>query len=642
MNQTKPYFKHWGWIVVLLSGSILLFFFMWLAQTGSAAPQAVITVNTPADVVADDGFCSLREAITAANSDTSSGSLPGECAAGNGTDTIVITNPKPSGFLFLSRSGAFEDNNLTGDLDIQSSLTINGATDNQTVLLVEGQIDRAFDIFPGNTVTFRNIDIIGGLAPNDGLNGEHGGGIRNQGALTLMNVIIASNRTAAGSNIDLPAQAGNGGNGGGIYSAGSGASLTIIGGRIADNRTGNGGNCEVYDCRSGAGGSGGAIYASGLVTIVQGIVELNGAGNSGINLDEGSLGGGDGGGIALENATAVIQSTAVYSNIAGASQPGGLPITLIGNGGDGGGIYVADDATLTLTRSTVAGNRAGETLGTVDYGRPGYGGGIFAGGATVLDHVTISGNTTQTDLTSVAGGGLYGEAMTIHHSTIAYNTATGPDGRGGGIGGEGYTLLNTLLGNNVAPLGADCGAIFQSEGYNLIESLDDSCIVLGDTATNVSGDDPKLGALANNGGATLTHALATNSPALDRGSCPVGTDQRGLPRPFEIPTLPNPDNGCDIGSYELQNGSGVPTRTITPTPSNTPTITNTPTGTNTPTSTATATPTRTHTATPTTTPTITPTPTSTLYPTYTPSPTWTPPAGLRNLYLPLIHRDTRN
>lgn len=204
MNQTNKGIKQWEWLVVLFASTIMLFLFSRIARTGKAAPQEVITVNYPGDIIADDGFCSLREAITAANTDTPSGTLPGECVAGNGTDMIIIDNPKPSGFLFVSRSGAFEDNNLTGDLDILSSLTIQGSTNNQNVILVEGQIDRAFDIFPGNTVTFRYIDIIGGVAPNDGFNGEQGGGIRNQGALTLINTILASNRTSAGSDIDLP------------------------------------------------------------------------------------------------------------------------------------------------------------------------------------------------------------------------------------------------------------------------------------------------------------------------------------------------------------------------------------------------------------------------------------------------------
>ncbi len=54
-----------------------------LAVVGSAG-AATITVNTNADVEADDGDCTLREAIIAANTDTASGVMTDECAAGSG------------------------------------------------------------------------------------------------------------------------------------------------------------------------------------------------------------------------------------------------------------------------------------------------------------------------------------------------------------------------------------------------------------------------------------------------------------------------------------------------------------------------------------------------------------------------------
>ena len=52
---------------------------------------ASITVNTTDDVVdGNDGKCSFREALFAANFDSASGAAGGECAAGNGDDTISI------------------------------------------------------------------------------------------------------------------------------------------------------------------------------------------------------------------------------------------------------------------------------------------------------------------------------------------------------------------------------------------------------------------------------------------------------------------------------------------------------------------------------------------------------------------------
>jgi hypothetical protein len=87
-------------------------------------------VSTAADTVADDGHFSLREAITSANLDAASGAAAGECAAGAGADTVTL----PSGFFELSRPGAIENNNVTGDLDVGGDTTIAGASSGTTTI----------------------------------------------------------------------------------------------------------------------------------------------------------------------------------------------------------------------------------------------------------------------------------------------------------------------------------------------------------------------------------------------------------------------------------------------------------------------------------------------------------------------------
>jgi hypothetical protein len=64
---------------------------------------------------------------------------------------------------------------------------------------------------------------------------------------------------------------------------------------------------------------------------------------------------------------------------------------------------------------------------------------------------------------------------------------------------------------------------------------------------------PLLGPLRDNGGLTLTHALLSDSPAIDNGfSSFAGNDQRGLGFARESPSgLP------DIGAYEVQRGDIV-------------------------------------------------------------------------------------
>jgi len=102
--------------------------------------------------------------------------------------------------------------------------------------------------------------------------------------------------------------------------------------------------------------------------------------------------------------------------------------------------------------------------------------------------------------------------------------------------------------------------------------------------------------LADNGGGTYTHALLSNSPAINAGDnvgCPA-TDQRGVSRPQGA--------ACDIGAYEFDGTASTPTATPTATATNTATAaaTNTPTASatgNPPTATATATPAATNTPT---------------------------------------------
>ena len=77
-------------------------------------------------------------------------------------------------------------------------------------------------------------------------------------------------------------------------------------------------------------------------------------------------------------------------------------------------------------------------------------------------------------------------------------------------------------------------------------SDDDSC-----GSMPVSAGALALGPLANNGGATMTHALLEGSVAIDAAvDCtdwfgqPVTTDQRGVARPQGL--------GCDVGAFERE------------------------------------------------------------------------------------------
>lgn len=70
-------------VIISTLGAFLLL--LWVCAPAGAA---TITVNSAADTTADDGACTLREAITAANDNVASGAMASECAAGEAAPTI--------------------------------------------------------------------------------------------------------------------------------------------------------------------------------------------------------------------------------------------------------------------------------------------------------------------------------------------------------------------------------------------------------------------------------------------------------------------------------------------------------------------------------------------------------------------------
>jgi hypothetical protein len=242
----------------------------------------------------------------------------------------------------------------------------------------------------------------------------------------------------------------------------------------------------------------------------------------------------------------------------------------------GGGIY-NDGGTLSLTNSTVSGNTADN------------GGGIYnQGGTTTLTNSTVSGNTATT------GGGIYndGGTLSLTNSTVSGNTASAVGGIynfgtlnltsvtvafnsatsvgegvftvGGGVFNFGTAnLSNTIVAKNSAQDGPDFGgAISQASAYNLIGNGAGMSGITNGTGGNQVGTpinpiDPLLAPLAIYGGTTPTHPLLIGSPAIDRGfSFGSATDQRGLTRPVDNPSIANAagGDGADIGAYEVQFG----------------------------------------------------------------------------------------
>lgn len=671
------------WLAVVVLLTLVLFSSLRFRAIASGGNGTIMTVNSGGDVVADDGVCTLREAITAANTNTASGSQPGECPAGDPVpwelDEIQFT---PSIITYtLTITGTQENGNASGDLDVNSVLRIVGNGITGTVITAN-QIDRVFHIQPNKgTLILEDLAVTGGRTPDAevGETVDPGGGIYNESVLNLFDVAVYGNRTGDGYPLQGP-PGGPGGNGGGIASIWT---LVINDSSIYDNETGLGGYSEP----SGASGDGGAIHSAGTLHIFNSELRDNLAsdGNDGVDLGGN---GGNGGAVMVSDGDALIRGTTIRDNQAGSGGSGTSPgFGVGGNGGSGGAIYAAPNTTVELQNNTISGNTSGTGgmgaggaggggaggngggiyeaqyaevylvrnavfensaggPGTAPAGPPGNGAGIYSEGFLTIQASTISGNTL---LGNGMGAGIRADYAIIRNSTIAFNSS--PALPGAGIYGS-NSLGNVILANNSAPSSPDCNGTILSEGYNLVETFGSSCTINGTTGTNIYGQNPELLPLALNGGMTMNHALSNTSPALDRGnSFDITQDQRGLPRPIDIPGIPNASDAADMGAYEAQDGVPVPTRTPTHTATATPTAPSGPTMT--PNATASATPTIMATASPTATPTImtTATATTTVAPTHTPtsSPNATPsvtatptltataPPVQQNLYLPLIY-----
>jgi hypothetical protein len=303
-----------------------------------------------------------------------------------------------------------------------------------------------------------------------------------------------------------------------------------------------------------------------------------------------------GGGIANTGANLVVTNCTISGNTIAA--PAGANSSGQAASAAGGGIY--STAPLTITGTTAANNfvtggdaRYSNAVNGIKAGDA-LGGGIYISAATNVTNCTFAGNTAKGGAGNANpggaahGGGIFAAAaLNLSNTTIANNTATagspvgtGTEATGGGVFVSSPVAANVkstlIAANGGTTNGPDVFGAFSSQGYNLFGKLDGSSGLgvandLFGTAANPL--DPKLDSnvLQNNGGFTQTIALAPGSPAIDHGTSSglggnLATDQRGagFPRVFDDPSLPNANDGADIGAFELQTGAPTPTPTATP------------------------------------------------------------------------------
>ena len=387
---------------------------------------------------------------------------------------------------------------LTGALPtVTEDLTING--NNATI-----SGEHSFGVFDLGDVTVN----ISNLTIANGNVSTTGGAIHMSDAvtgttLTLTHIFFSGNHADIGGAIDEP----------------SGA-LTVINSNFS-------GNTAVTNS--------GAINGSTLSTlrVVDSVFSNNTAGDNG-------------GALALVS-DATISGSAFSGNAAAT----------------GGAIVKAGRGNLQLIESVFDNNAA--TSATTG------GGAIYAAqttGQITLTNVTISGNSAKNN-----GGGVRASIvpLSLNNVTITNNLADSDNdgtGDGGGIitGLDTVQVQNSIIAGNFDTPGnaggglktPDCAGTFLSRGYNLI-GINDGCSgFVNDANSDRVGSgarpaDPRLAALANNGGSTQTHALLPGSPAINAGNplapgsggfaC-AASDQRGIARPQ--------GSTCDIGAFEFE------------------------------------------------------------------------------------------
>ncbi|HEX7450464.1 MAG TPA: hypothetical protein VF306_23085, partial [Pirellulales bacterium] len=471
-------------------------------------PQASFVVNTLADPHLD-GFTSLRDAVTQADSEP----YPGNVA--------ITFDPA------LFAGGPATIDLIQGELDLNQPVSIQGPGADQLTIDAHHR-SRIFNIAEIiSPIALR--DTISGLTMTGGQAGSsnygQGGALYNSGNLTLSDDAITNSSS--------------GSQGGGIFNSGR---LTMLRDTVSGNTAPGGGGGianstngvlnSTDDTISGNSGVfwGGGIYNTGSITSTRDAITGNAA-------TPNANGGAQGGGIYSSGSLVTSQDTISGNQAVGLSRGGQ------GGGAAGGGVVIGYQGKYTSSGDTISGNlvQGGAALGPSGaFGGSARGGGVLAGYQSVvsLTNDTISGNralggdatyTTVGNTSPAAGngegGGVLDEdgSVTLVADTISGNTATGGSGSGSAADGAGsgggaatdgggtLTLVNTIVVGNSAASAANVDSSLSALSHANVIDAPLAQVLMTDAAGNPL--------LADNGGPTETIALTpgaadTPNPAL--------------------------------------------------------------------------------------------------------------------------------
>jgi LPXTG-site transpeptidase (sortase) family protein len=312
------------------------------ALTVTPARAASIVVNTNADnTTAGDGFCTLREAINNANSNSDTTS--GDCAAGSGADTITFAANYTITLAGSQLPAVNTTITITGNGAANTIIQANAAANIATY--------RVFEVkgTAGSNLTLNNLTVRHGRC--DGsceVFVNLGSGIYNEGTLTITNSILSNNSTTY--------------RGGGLYNSGT---VTLTNSTLSGNMAVDGGgavNVSVMTITNStiSGNTstnlGGGIYNNSTLTVMNSTFSSNNATT--------------GGGIHSQNGT-INLTNSTFSGNSASNEGGGmskllgtatiLNTTFAGNSSVSSGGNLASYAGTTTLKNTIVANRTGGT-----------------------------------------------------------------------------------------------------------------------------------------------------------------------------------------------------------------------------------------------------------------------------------------
>ena len=431
---------------------------------------------------------------------------------------------------------------LNSQIEISKSLTIDGATSNVvTPTLSGGDITRTLQIDPGVNVTLKRLRITNGRCA-----GCPGGGIYNQGTLSLTLSTLVSNTTTAGaitggggiyngtnawldvSGCALISNTAIGRYGGAIYNAVS-ATLNISNSSLSGNSA-----VYVYGWNSGLGG---AVYNEGSLHIANSSVIGNRADDI------------FGGGIAHYDGSAVIINSTFANN--NSSQGGGIysqaPMTVtdstIKNNQAGSGGGISNKSTLYLDNNTVMSNTASNTIAW-------SGGGIFNLGSLQMIRSKVIGNS------GYRGGGIHNElTLTVISSTLANNTASL---FGGGIFNDYLDYFSASLNVVNSTFSANSAGWTGGGIANTDRLIISNTTFSGNTAVQWGGGVAHYGYSVN--GTVVCHAFSATNATFAADNAPHGSEiSSSCPATLTNTLIAGSCDSSDFpitdGGYNLESGN---------------------------------------------------------------------------------------